>query len=58
MSIQFKHEGFHYSIICCGQTVESNLYKVTVWNNKGQQVDVFEIEANTIKEAKDRIINS
>ena len=34
-----------------------HFFLVNKWNKKGQLVDVFEIVANTFKEAKDRIIN-
>ena len=57
MSLQFNHNGSHYSIIYCSRTVDAGEYKVTVWNSKGQMTDVFYVYANSYKEAKDRAIN-
>ena len=54
----FTKNGNFYSIIRTNDITSEGtpIFKFTVWNNKGQMIDTDEVAANSINEAKKRIL--
>lgn len=54
----FEHEGKKYSILRTNDITSEGtpIFTFAVWNNKGQMIDAGEIVANSLKEAKERIL--